>query len=197
MVNAIYVIPSGFIVSLPFRLAPYLRVAIVIVNTRYVWYWPCRYTYYWILIKWMIDRVSISYMIYLPSGSKHITLFASIRGLRDCVRTLVGVIPEFVDIAVSWKHSFWDRMLSLCSFLDGCTLSIFIHLKLWFWSLSAIVVQALLGLYLLFSSWLAYVLFEDTVQGNLVFTTYTTTLYQMSILFTTSNNPDVWLPAYK
>ncbi|KAG0562969.1 hypothetical protein KC19_9G186300 [Ceratodon purpureus] len=110
VVNAIYVIPSGFIVSLPFRLAPYLRVALVIVNTR---------------------------------------------GLRDCVRTLVGVIPEFVDIA------------------------------------------ALLGLYLLFSSWLAYVLFEDTVQGNIVFTTYSTTLYQMSILFTTSNNPDVWLPAYK
>lgn len=110
VVNAIYVIPSGFIVSLPFRLAPYLSVALVIVNTR---------------------------------------------GLRDCVRTLVGVIPDFVDIA------------------------------------------ALLGLYLLFSSWLAYVLFEDTVQGNLVFTTYTTTLYQMSILFTTSNNPDVWLPAYK
>lgn len=110
VVNAIYVIPSGFIVSLPFRLAPYLRVALVVVNTR---------------------------------------------GLRDCMRTLVGVVPDFLNIA------------------------------------------ALLGLYLLFSSWLAYVLFEDTVQGKSIFTTYTTTLYQMSILFTTSNNPDVWLPAYK
>ena len=57
--------------------------------------------------------------------------------------------------------------------------------------------QALLGLYLAFTSWLAYILFEDTVQGKTVFTSYTVTLYQMSILFTTSNNPDVWLPAYK
>lgn len=110
LVNAIYVIPSGFIVSLPFRLAPYLRIALIVVN---------------------------------------------VRGLRDCMKTLVGVVPDFLDIA------------------------------------------ALLGLYLLFSSWLAYVLFEDTIQGKSIFTTYSTTLYQMSILFTTSNNPDVWLPAYK
>ena len=35
IVNAIYVIPSGFISSLPFRLAPYLRVVIVVLHTRY------------------------------------------------------------------------------------------------------------------------------------------------------------------
>ncbi|KAJ6693267.1 hypothetical protein OIU85_004071 [Salix viminalis] len=52
-------------------------------------------------------------------------------------------------------------------------------------------------LFLLFSSWLAYVMFEDTQQGKIVFTSYGTTLYQMFILFTTSNNPDVWIPAYK
>ncbi|GMY10100.1 two pore calcium channel protein 1A-like isoform X6 [Fagus crenata] len=58
-------------------------------------------------------------------------------------------------------------------------------------------VLALGLLFLLFSSWVAYVMFEDTQQGKTVFTSYGTTLYQMFILFTTSNNPDVWIPAYK
>ncbi|XP_009357873.2 two pore calcium channel protein 1 isoform X1 [Pyrus x bretschneideri] len=52
-------------------------------------------------------------------------------------------------------------------------------------------------LFLMFASWLAYVMFEDTQQGKIVFTSYGITLYQMFILFTTSNNPDVWIPAYK
>ncbi|GMH12091.1 hypothetical protein Nepgr_013932 [Nepenthes gracilis] len=58
-------------------------------------------------------------------------------------------------------------------------------------------VLALLLLFLLFFSWLAYVMFEDTQQGERVFTSYGTTLYHMFVLFTTSNNPDVWIPAYK
>ncbi|XP_075668805.1 two pore calcium channel protein 1-like [Castanea sativa] len=58
-------------------------------------------------------------------------------------------------------------------------------------------VLALGLLFLLFSSWLAYVMFEDTQQGKTIFTSYGTTLYQMFVLFTTSNNPDVWIPAYK
>ncbi|XP_057461389.1 two pore calcium channel protein 1A-like [Actinidia eriantha] len=58
-------------------------------------------------------------------------------------------------------------------------------------------VVALGFLFLLFSSWVAYVLFEDTQQGKIVFTSFGTTLWQMFVLFTTSNNPDVWIPAYK
>ncbi|CAN1231199.1 Two pore calcium channel protein 1 [Linum perenne] len=58
-------------------------------------------------------------------------------------------------------------------------------------------ILALLLLFLLFSSWVAYVMFEDTEQGKTVFTSYAVTLYQLFILFTTSNNPDVWIPAYK
>ncbi|KAK4845703.1 hypothetical protein QYF36_008097 [Acer negundo] len=58
-------------------------------------------------------------------------------------------------------------------------------------------VLALGLLFLLFSSWLAYVIFEDTQQGKILFSSYGTTLYQMFVLFTTSNNPDVWIPAYK
>lgn len=58
-------------------------------------------------------------------------------------------------------------------------------------------IMALGLLFLLFASWVAYVMFEDTQQGKTVFTSYLTTLYQMFILFTTSNNPDVWIPAYK
>lgn len=57
--------------------------------------------------------------------------------------------------------------------------------------------QALGLLFLLFSSWVAYVMFEDTQQGKTVFTSYGTTFYQMFVLFTTSNNPDVWIPAYR
>ncbi|KAJ0986103.1 hypothetical protein J5N97_004459 [Dioscorea zingiberensis] len=58
-------------------------------------------------------------------------------------------------------------------------------------------VLALALLFLLFASWLAYVTFEDTLQGKTVFDSYGATLYEMFVLFTTSNNPDVWIPAYK
>ncbi|MED6154975.1 mitochondrial thiamine pyrophosphate transporter [Stylosanthes scabra] len=58
-------------------------------------------------------------------------------------------------------------------------------------------VLALGLLFLLFASWVAYVMFEDTIQGKTVFTSYGATLYQIFVLFTTSNNPDVWVPAYK
>lgn len=108
--NLVYVAPWGPLDHLPFRLGPYIRVLLVVVN---------------------------------------------LRGLRDCVRTLAGIVRDFLDIA------------------------------------------ALLLLFLLFSSWLAFILFEDTVQGKTLFKTYGSTLYQMSILYTTSNNPDVWIPAYK
>ncbi|KAI3499044.1 hypothetical protein L1887_34836 [Cichorium endivia] len=58
-------------------------------------------------------------------------------------------------------------------------------------------ILALWLLFLLFSSWLAYVIFEDTQQGTTIFVSYPATLYHMFVLFTTSNNPDVWIPAYK
>ncbi|KAF7850532.1 hypothetical protein BT93_L5417 [Corymbia citriodora subsp. variegata] len=58
-------------------------------------------------------------------------------------------------------------------------------------------ILALLLLFLLFSSWVAYVMFEDTEQGKTEFTSYGATLYKMFVLFTTSNNPDVWISAYK
>ncbi|CAL5379500.1 unnamed protein product [Camellia sinensis] len=58
-------------------------------------------------------------------------------------------------------------------------------------------VVALGFLFLLFSSWVAYVMFEDTEHGKTVFTSFDTALYQMFVLFTTSNNPDAWIPAYK
>ena len=58
-------------------------------------------------------------------------------------------------------------------------------------------VLALWLLFLLFASWVAYVTFEDTQEGKLVFTSYGTTLHQMFVLFTISNNLDVWILAYK
>ncbi|KAF9610927.1 hypothetical protein IFM89_025737 [Coptis chinensis] len=71
----------------------------------------------------------------------------------------------------------------------------------------AVTLSGMMGMYLnvlalgllftLFCSWLAYIIFEDTQQGKILFYSYGSTLYQMFVLFTTSNNPDVWIPAYK
>ncbi|KAL8145683.1 hypothetical protein AgCh_003724 [Apium graveolens] len=108
-VYVLYLSPVAFY-SLPFRIAPYVRVVFFILN---------------------------------------------IRDLRETLVVLAGMVATYVNVL-------------------------------------------LLGLlFLLFSSWLAYVIFEDTEQGTALFTSYGATTYHMFILFTTSNNPDVWIPAYK
>ncbi|KAJ7948317.1 Two pore calcium channel protein 1 [Quillaja saponaria] len=109
LVYAIYISPVAFH-SLPFRIAPYIRVVLFILN---------------------------------------------IRELRNSILILAGMLGTYLNVL------------------------------------------ALGLLFLLFSSWVAYVMFEDTQQGKLIFTSYGITLYQMFVLFTTSNNPDVWIPAYK
>lgn len=109
IVDILYV-TSGAIHDLPFRIDPYIRVMILVVN---------------------------------------------IRELRGCIWTLLGMVKVYLDVL------------------------------------------ALLLLFLLFSSWVAYIMFEDTEQGKEIFTSYGQTLCQMFVLFTTSNNPDVWIPAYK
>ncbi|XP_038694434.1 two pore calcium channel protein 1 isoform X3 [Tripterygium wilfordii] len=108
VVYGLYLSPVAFD-SLPFRIAPYIRVIFFVLN---------------------------------------------IRELRDSVRVLAGMLGTYLNVLALWL------------------------------------------LFLLFSSWVAYVIFEDTQQGKMVFTSYGTTLYQMFVLFTTSNNPDVWIPAY-
>ncbi|XP_020098634.1 two pore calcium channel protein 1 [Ananas comosus] len=109
LVYALYLSPVS-VTFLPFRLAPYIRVAFITLT---------------------------------------------VRELRMCILTLAGMFGMYLNVLA----------LSL--------------------------------LFLLFASWLAYVTFEDTQQGWTVFTSYGATLYQMFVLFTTSNNPDVWIPAYK
>ncbi|XP_077229756.1 two-pore channel 1 isoform X2 [Tasmannia lanceolata] len=109
LVYVLYLSPVS-IYSLPFRIAPYIRVAFFVIN---------------------------------------------IRELRACIITLGGMVGMYLNVL------------------------------------------ALGFLFILFSSWLAYVTFEDTQQGKTIFTSYGATLYQMFVLFTTSNNPDVWIPAYK
>ncbi|KAL6561617.1 mitochondrial thiamine pyrophosphate transporter [Orobanche minor] len=108
-VYATYVSPVAFY-TLPFRVAPYIRVVFFVLN---------------------------------------------IRDIRDSIIILVGMLGTYLNVLALWL------------------------------------------LFLLFASWLAYVIFEDTVQGRTLFTSYGATLYQMFVLFTTSNNPDVWIPAYK
>ncbi|KAI4333961.1 hypothetical protein L6164_018707 [Bauhinia variegata] len=109
LVYALYLSPVAFD-SLPFRISPYIRVLLVILN---------------------------------------------IRELRASIVILAGMLDTYLNVL------------------------------------------ALGLLFLLFASWVAYVMFEDTQQGKTIFTSYGTTLYQMFVLFTTSNNPDVWIPAYK
>nr|XP_010924550.1 two pore calcium channel protein 1 isoform X1 [Elaeis guineensis]XP_019706790.1 two pore calcium channel protein 1 isoform X1 [Elaeis guineensis]XP_019706791.1 two pore calcium channel protein 1 isoform X1 [Elaeis guineensis]XP_019706792.1 two pore calcium channel protein 1 isoform X1 [Elaeis guineensis]XP_019706793.1 two pore calcium channel protein 1 isoform X1 [Elaeis guineensis]XP_029121059.1 two pore calcium channel protein 1 isoform X1 [Elaeis guineensis] len=109
LVYALYLSPV-LVASLPFRVAPYIRVVFVTL---------------------------------------------SIRELRACMLTLTGMAGMYLNVLALWL------------------------------------------LFLLFSSWLAYVTFEDTQQGRTMFYSYGATLYQMFVLFTTSNNPDVWIPAYK
>ncbi|XP_052178154.1 two pore calcium channel protein 1A isoform X2 [Diospyros lotus] len=109
LVYVLYLSPVAFY-SLPFRIAPYIRVVFFMLN---------------------------------------------IRELRESVLILAGMLSTYLNVL------------------------------------------ALGLLFLLFASWVAYVMFEDTEQGKTVFTSFGTTLYQMFVLFTTSNNPDVWIPAYK
>ncbi|KAJ8626758.1 hypothetical protein MRB53_020065 [Persea americana] len=109
MFYSLYLSPVS-IASLPFRIAPYIRVAFVVLT---------------------------------------------IRELRACINTLAGMMVMYINVLALW------------------------------------------ALFILFSSWLAYVIFEDTQQGKTIFYSYGATLYQMFVLFTTSNNPDVWIPAYK
>ncbi|XP_047341814.1 two pore calcium channel protein 1-like [Impatiens glandulifera] len=109
VVYVLYVSPVA-IYFLPFRVAPYIRVILFILN---------------------------------------------IRELRESIVILAGMLSTYLNVLALWL------------------------------------------LFLLFSSWVAYVMFEDTDQGKTIFTSFAETLYQMFILFTTSNNPDVWIPAYK
>ncbi|KAH1222592.1 Two pore calcium channel protein 1 [Glycine max] len=109
MLYALFLSPLAFD-FLPFRIAPYIRVVLFVLN---------------------------------------------IRELRETIIILVGMLDTYLNVLALWL------------------------------------------LFLLFASWVAYVFFEDTIQGKTVFTSYGTTLYQLFLLFTTSNNPDVWVPAYK
>ncbi|KAF7822985.1 two pore calcium channel protein 1 [Senna tora] len=103
----------------------------------------------------------------------------NIRELRSSIIILAGMLDTYFNVLI----------ISICTIQHlhtaCCALS------------NSLELQALGLLFLLFSSWVAYVMFEDTQQGKTIFTSYGTTLYQMFVLFTTSNNPDVWIPAYK
>ena len=67
---------------------------------------------------------------------------------------------------------------------------IFIFLK------QAVAVLSAIFCFVLFSSILFYTLFKATYQGSSIFPDIETTYYQLLILLTTANFPDVMLPAY-
>nr|GMD36826.1 two pore calcium channel protein 1B [Ipomoea batatas] len=119
---------------------------------------------------------------------KVILLLVLIADLVAYVLTLAGVYYLPFRVAPYLRVAFF--ILNIRELRD----SIYILAGM---SLTYLNVMVLSLLFLLFSSWLGYVIFEDTLQGKTVFTSYGKTLYQMFILFTTSNNPDVWIAAYK
>lgn len=51
--------------------------------------------------------------------------------------------------------------------------------------------------YITFFSIIGFFLFQGTLQGFIYFNNISNTFYQMQILFTTSNFPDIMLPAYQ
>ncbi|GAU27151.1 hypothetical protein TSUD_104590 [Trifolium subterraneum] len=141
---ALYISPVAFN-FLPFRIAPYIRVVLFVLNIRPV---PESFRIIFVLdlyLKVLEFRVG-------PNSTVENRL---VRELRETVIIVAGMLDTYLNIL------------------------------------------ALGLLFLVFASWVAYVIFEDTIQGKTVFTSYSATLYHMFLLFNTANNPDVWVPAYK
>lgn len=57
-------------------------------------------------------------------------------------------------------------------------------------------VAFLLAVFILFSSWLAFVVFRHTAQGDVEFRTFPKTANALFVLLTTANNPNVWVLAF-
>lgn len=131
---------------------------------------------YFLVLSLKMDAI----ILYLLAMYSVIFLFSMIQKLQQPGKLL--------------KYYFFKAKAEYDVALHFLTFEVFLI----FWVLGLLVqVQAIWLLFLLFSSWLAYVTFEDTQQGRTMFYSYGATLYQMFVLFTTSNNPDVWIPAYK
>ena len=56
---------------------------------------------------------------------------------------------------------------------------------------------AFIGAYVLYFSWIALIWFRGTLQGTQHFDNFMNALYNMFVLFTASNSPDVYLPSYE
>ncbi|RYR43371.1 hypothetical protein Ahy_A08g039791 isoform H [Arachis hypogaea] len=126
--------------------------------------------------------------------------------IYEGLTVVVLIIHTFFPISYEGSRIYWRNAINLLKRLLIFYLSELLlisgELRETITILSGMVgtylnVLALGLLFLLFASWVAYVMFEDTIQGKTVFTSYGATLYQIFVLFTTSNNPDVWVPAYK
>jgi len=113
-----------------------------------------------------------------------------VSSLLDCFSfALLSAVPVCNILNIHNLLGFFESSFVLFQFCVINTLLLDIS--------NSLKLQALGLLFLVFASWVAYVIFEDTIQGKTVFTSFSTTLYQMFLLFNTANNPDVWVPAYK
>ncbi|EPS71686.1 hypothetical protein M569_03071, partial [Genlisea aurea] len=140
-------------------------------------FFPLTYEGFDIFWKNHLNRLKVLFVVFLMADILLYAIYISPVSLYSTFR-----IAPYIRVLLF--AIYFRDILDSGSILFGMLLKYLNVLALWL-------------LFLLFTSWLAYVIFEDTEQGKSVFTSYGTTLYQMFVLFTTSNNPDVWIPAYK
>jgi two pore calcium channel protein len=69
--------------------------------------------------------------------------------------------------------------------------------KMWNVVMEAKGVIALLLLLLVFYSWIGVIIYEGTEEGELYFATFGDAFWNMLILLTSANFPDIMLPVYK
>lgn len=56
---------------------------------------------------------------------------------------------------------------------------------------------AFIGVYILYFSWMGQRLFSGTLEGVQYFSSFGDSVFNMMVLMTTCNHPDIMLPAYQ
>mmetsp|Transcript_17013 Transcript_17013/g.14943 ORF Transcript_17013/g.14943 Transcript_17013/m.14943 type:complete len:572 (+) Transcript_17013:23-1738(+) len=119
--------------------------------------------------------------------------------IREILHLILSVI-SFIDIIVALTRS---KGLFIAKFVRLIRISLSIRsLREAVWRILLVIYDAkeifmLIILYVIFFSWGGFMLFRGTPQGFAFFGSLSETIWNMSVLLTTANFPDVMLPAYQ